>query len=222
MKQKLDLLFIVAHVVTIGYVLLLGWWSLLLIPACIVLFALGQGAFAHRIFTHDTIKISPTASVIGHTIFNMCAWGSALTFGAIHRMHHRYSGTENDPHEPNIIGKWRTFIGDFNLHSDLRWFKRKYKNDPIAAWFHRNYFKVAWIGLPIFAPLTAASFWFRYLLLVVVHDGPEDETAQDKVWLWPLLVGDEMHEMHHKNATLVKHHNFDVIWYWTEVLKRIP
>lgn len=214
MKQKLDRLFIVAHLLTALYVYLLGWWALAVIPVVLLLFALGQGAFAHRIFTHGSMTVGKRGSFIGHLIFNMCAWGSALTFGAIHRMHHRYSGTEQDPHEPRYIGKWNMLIGNWNLVTDLKWFKRKYKSDPQAAWFHKHYFTIAWIGMPLFAPLTAASFWLRYLLLVVVHDGDDEDTSQDKWWLWPLLLGDEMHNVHHKSATKAKHHNLDMC-YWT-------
>ena len=222
MRQKLNYLFIAGHIVTLLYIFLLGWWSLVLLPVSLLLFALGQGAFAHRIFTHKAMDISPRAHWIGHFIFNMCGWGSALVFGSIHKMHHRYSGTENDPHEPRYQGKWNVFLGNYNLCTDKKFFKREYKK-PHAAWFHKNYFKLAWLFIPIFGPLTAISFWLRYLLLVVVHDGEEDgDTARNKWWLWPLLLGDEMHYEHHRSATRAKLHNLDMVYYSGCLLKLIP
>lgn len=217
MKKKLDLLFIVGHILTILYAYFLGWWALLMIFFAILLFHAAHGAFAHRIFTHDvdksSSKLSNRAHWIGHFLFNMCGWGSALSFGSIHRIHHKHSGTELDPHEPKIVGKWNLFIGNYCLSADKRFFKIKYKS-PYAAWFHKNYFKIAWIGMPFFAPVFAVGFWMRYLLLVVVHPDHENspETAKDRWWLWPILLGDETHELHHKRSYLSKHHNLDFVY----------
>lgn len=224
MKRKLDLLFIAAHILTAVYVYFLGWWALLLIPYALAMFHTGESAFAHRIFTHSSIQISKRAHAVGHFIFNGVGWGSALVFGSIHNAHHRYNGTEKDPHEPKHVGKWNIFLGNLNTESniDMRFFKRKF-NDPYAAWFHKNYFKIAWIFMPIFAPVLVAGFWLRYALLVMVHSDDENEdTSVDKKWLWPVLLGDEAHNLHHRAATTAKHHNFDFVYLCMKFLKAIP
>lgn len=224
MKKKLDRLFIVGHILTALYIYLLGWWGLLLIPAGMAIFHIGHGAYAHRIFTHnadDSMKtLSSRAHWIGHFLFNMTAWGSALSFGAIHRNHHKNSGTEHDPHEPKYVGKWNLFIGNYHFCTDKRFFKLRY-NAPHAKWFHQNYMKIAWLGMPLFAPVFAVSFWLRYALIVLVHPREDLPTAQNQWWLWPFLWGDEAHELHHSRSYLSKHHNFDFVWLSVEALKRI-
>ena len=214
LKKKLDRLFIVGHIVTAAYAYLLGWWSLLLIPYAMAVFHAGHGAYAHRIFTHNADKtfgeVSNRAHLLGHILFNMCAWGSALVFGAIHVEHHKHSGTELDPHEPRFIGKWNMFLGRYCLTTNKRFFKARY-NAPYAKWFHQNYFKVAWWLLPIAAPVYAFAFWARYILLVLVHPREDLPTAADRWWLWPILVGDETHELHHEKPTGVKHPRLDFV-----------
>lgn len=224
MKKKLDLLFVFAHIITAIYIYFIGWWALAFIPFALIVFHAGQGAFAHRIFTHNTRTISPNAHWVGHFLFNFCGWGSALVFGSIHRMHHKYNGTEMDPHEPKYVGHWNIFLGRYKLCTDKRFFRIAYKY-PHAAWFHKNYFKIATIGLPLFAPVTAAGFWLRFLLLDVVHSDDESEgsdTSTDKWWLWPVLLGDEAHNLHHRSATLAKHHNLDFIYLCILMFTKIP
>jgi len=224
LKKKLDRLFIVGHIVTAAYAYLLGWWSLLLIPYAMAVFHAGHGAYAHRIFTHNADKtfseVSNRAHLLGHTLFNMCAWGSALVFGAIHVEHHKHSGTELDPHEPRIIGKWNMFLGRYCLTTNKRFFKARY-NAPYAKWFHQNYFKVAWALLPIAAPVYAFAFWARYILLVLVHPREDLPTAADRWWLWPILVGDETHELHHEKPTGVKHHSLDFVYQCVRIYRAI-
>jgi fatty-acid desaturase len=224
LKKKIDALFIAGHVLTVIYACLLGWWALLMIPFAMFVFHAGHGAFAHRIFTHDADKtscaISNRSHWIGHFLFNMCGWGSALTFGAIHRQHHKYSGTKHDPHEPKFVGKWNLFIGNYQLTADRRFFRLKIKS-PYAQWFHKNYFKIAWLCMPLFAPVFALGFWMRYILLVMVHPKDDVPTARDCWWLWPILLGDEAHDLHHSRSYLAKHHNFDFVYLCVKMFKVI-
>lgn len=224
LKKKLDRLFIAGHIVTALYAYFLGWWALLLLPYAMIIFHAGHGAYAHRIFTHNAngtmSTISNRGHLLGHILFNMCGWGSALVFGAIHVEHHQHSGTEKDPHEPKHIGKWNMFLGRYNLTSNKRFFKARYKS-PYAKWFHNNYFKVAWALLPIAAPVFALAFWLRYVLLVLVHPRNDLPTAEDRWWLWPVLVGDETHELHHQKPSGIKHHNFDFVYLCVKTLNAI-
>jgi fatty-acid desaturase len=225
LKKKIDALFVAGHLLTILYIYLLGWWSLLLRPFAMFVFHAGHGAYAHRIFTHDAdktfSKLSNNAHWLGHLFFNMTGWGSALTFGAIHRSHHKYSGTEQDPHEPKFSGKWNLFVGNYNFENYDRRFIRIRACAPYASWFHKNYFKVAWTGMPIFAPVFALAFWLRYVLLVMVHPNEDHPTAHDCWYLWPLLLGDEAHELHHKRAYCAKHHNLDFVYLCVKMWRSI-
>lgn len=187
-----------------------------MIPFALIVFHAGHGAYAHRIFTHDADKsmtvLSNRAHWLGHFLFNMTGWGSALTFGAIHRAHHKFSGTEEDPHEPKFAGKWNLFVGNYNFDNYDKRFIRLRSSAPYASWFHKNYFTVAWLGMPIFAPVFAAAFWLRYVLLVMVHPDDDAPTARDCWYLWPILWGDEAHELHHLKAYGAKHHNLDFVY----------
>lgn len=224
LKKKLDRLFIFGHIITAIYAYFLGWWALLMFPYAMIIFHAGHGAYAHRIFAHNADQamsgISNRGHLLGHILFNMCGWGSALTFGSIHVEHHKHSGTELDPHEPRYIGKWNMFLGKYCLSTNKRFFKARY-SAPYAKWFHKKYFKVALVLLPISAPVLALAFWLRYVLLVMVHPNEELPTAQDRWWLWPVLIGDETHELHHQKPSGSKHHNLDIVYLFVRALKLV-
>lgn len=223
LQKKLDRLFIVAHLLTAVYAVILGWWALLMIPFALFVFHVGHGAFAHRIFTHNAKSISSNAHWIGHFLFNFCGWGSALVFASIHRQHHKYNGTEQDPHEPKYVGHWNLFLGRYKPSADKRFFKMAYKEYPHAAWFHKHYFKIAWLGMPVFAPVIAAGFWLRFVLVDIVHPNDDlEDTSQDRWWLWPILLGDEAHNLHHRRSYLAKHHNLDFVYAGVKLLQAIP
>ena len=217
-KKKLDRLFIVGHLLTLLYVYLLGWWSLLMIPFAMIVFHIGHGAYAHRILCHNAAKISPIGHLIGNFCFNFVGWNSALVFGAIHTNHHRYAGTEKDPHEPRFYGKWNLLIGNYDYTPCKKFIKIKMKQ-PYVKWFHKNYHTIAWIGMPVFAPVFALGFWMRYVLNTLVHPKEEAPTSQNQNWLWPILLGDEQHELHHKRAYLDRHHSFDFVYLCIRFLK---
>ena len=228
MKDRLNHLHIVAHLLTLLYVFLLGWWALLIIPFALVVFHLGQSAYAHRIFTHSVNinALSPRAHFIGQFLSTLCGWGSPLSFATIHRVHHAHSGTEKDPYEPKYVGRLNVLLGRYDLKTkvDLRFFRRAYKR-PYAAFFHKNYFTVAWLSMVLFAPVFVAGFWLRYVGIVMIHEGgPEDsvDTSVDKFWLWPLLWGDEAHELHHEKSYLARHHKLDIIYWFVRLYQIIP
>lgn len=231
MKDKMNHLYIVAHLLTAFYIFLLGWWSIILLPLAVAIFHAGQGAYGHRIFVHGAINLkdlSPRAHIIGQFLCTLSGWGSTLVFGSVHKAHHRWSGTEKDPHEPRYVGKWNMLWGRYDLtnKTDLRFFKLAY-NRPYAAFFHKHYFTITWLAMPLFAPVFVVGFWLRYIFNVVVHDGDDEveegkDTSVNKWWWWPLLWGDEAHELHHRSSHLARHHKLDLIYWFVRLYQRIP
>ena len=55
----------------------------------------------------------------------------------------------------------------------------------------------------------------------MVHPNETDPTAADRWWLWPVLIGDETHELHHDKPTGIKHHNFDIVYYLSKIFTKI-
>jgi fatty-acid desaturase len=193
----------------------------------LLVFHLGHGVFAHRYFTHRMFIISDNAKLIGHLLFTFINWGSASTFAAIHYNHHKYSGTDKDPHEWRHIGLWNTFIGNYKLNYDKTIFKNSLKQ-KYAKFFHKNYFKILVIGMPLMAPVTALAFWLRAISIILGHSDIGDtsnrrnnDTSVNAWYLYPILWGDEAHTEHHNNLRLPKLHNYDLIYYLSLILRKL-
>lgn len=103
---------------------------------------------------------------------------SARAYAIMHRMHHAYTDTANDPHSPSFDSNmftmmWRTrntYAGILNNRVAVE--ERFTKNLPEWGWFDRwgnNFFsRIIWVGVYITLYLLfAPSAW--WLLLVPIH-----------------------------------------------------
>lgn len=156
------------------------------IPAAIVLFFVGhwvvsvffQTFFLHRYGAHRMFTMSRR----WERFFHLCTFvtqGSSYlnprAYAILHRMHHAYSDTEQDPHSPVIqksIGKmmWRTLIMYRGVLSGKLPIEERFLGeypewpalDRIA---NRWITAVAWGGLYTLFYIHFATAWWQFLLL---------------------------------------------------------
>ena len=89
----------------------------------------------HRYFTHKTFQ---TNTAIEHVMLffgAVCGGRSALTWAAVHRMHHAGSDTTEDPHSPVYVGKLKVLTSRWHVD----YIPRKYisdlmKNPRVVFW----------------------------------------------------------------------------------------
>ena len=63
-----------------------------------------QTLFLHRYAAHGYYKLTPTGEKIGHflnLLFQGSSYLSPYAYGILHKAHHSYSDTPEDPHSPN-------------------------------------------------------------------------------------------------------------------------
>jgi len=152
---------------------------------------------------------------------------SARAYGIMHRMHHAYTDTENDPHSPsydeNIMKMmWRTRnVYSAILNGRMEIEDRFTKNVPewkrFDAWANSSVSRILWVGFYtllylIFAP---SGWWF---LLIPIHAvmGPlhgviinwfahkfgktnfkTDNTSKNLFKVDLLMLGEGYHNNHH-------------------------
>jgi stearoyl-CoA desaturase (delta-9 desaturase) len=80
----------------------------------------------------------------------MAGIGSPASYALIHRTHHAYSDTENDPHCPTHIGVLRTWFTFWNTTKCRPSFIKDISSDKIYKFFHKNYFIVYFSTLLLF------------------------------------------------------------------------
>jgi len=105
-------------------VLLWGWgfhWvDLLLLVSMYVVTAFGITVGFHRLFTHRSFETNIVVKVIFAILGSMAVQGPMLKWVAVHRRHHQFSDTPEDPHSPHhhghgigglLRGAWHAHVG---------------------------------------------------------------------------------------------------------------
>lgn len=181
--------------------------------------ALGISAGYHRYFTHRSFKTTPFYEVVMLTLGLICGGRSALTWAAVHRLHHATSDTENDPHSPIYKGRWTVILNRWKV----QYIPKKYLvgliNNPRVVFFHRYgiYMHMMYaaatllISLQCFIILTLVPFilsWIGFgLLNYLAH---KDGKPANSILLNFIAPGEGWHKYHHDNPMKYVNHRFDI------------
>jgi stearoyl-CoA desaturase (delta-9 desaturase) len=202
--------------------------------------SLGIGVTFHRLLTHRGYKVPKWLEYIG-TFFGMLASeGGAITWVAMHRVHHTFSDRpRKDLHTPKDGFLWSHFgwiICD--LDTDRRELERKYAPELVADPVHRvlnrlHVFPNIIVGLAIYAwGGWALVTWAVFLRIAVTlnvtwlvnsaahtwgyrtYDTPEGST--NCWWVGLLAWGEGWHNNHHAFQRSARHGlewwEFDANW----------
>lgn len=117
---------------------------------------LGQGAGYHRLFAHKSFKPKPWFPYVATFLSSISFVGDPLSYTVVHRLHHRFSDTERDPHSP-IKGRFHAYVG-------WVWnFSPKPRDSLLAADLIRDY---PWI--PVFRRYEPALPWLVHGALACI------------------------------------------------------
>lgn len=225
-NKKYLLLSLLSHIFFIIYVYAFTGVYFLTILVGIAAFNLGYSLYMHRILAHNHYNFSD----MQHKIFSLIActlnFGSPAVLASVHANHHKYSGTFNDPHDPNRLGLYKTLfkLWDHKYFPNRKAFKLYLKN-PIHRWFHNNHYIISLLTAIFFPFISVVAFWLSTLVILPVHSksvGYQNFNIDDSrnvPILKFLLWGEELHNNHHKYPGL-KNHNlknniaeFDPLYY---------
>jgi sn-1 stearoyl-lipid 9-desaturase len=165
-------------------------------------------SFYHRIVAHRH-PIHPVFEKLMLLLSWLGVSGSAIAWAGTHRLHHRTSDTEKDPHSPIHRGRLRTYWLSSGDEGAVRYVTDLLRK-PLYLFQHQYYFRgliLTHLVIGIFLPLKvywailicpAFLMWFAGSTInVFCHDqsGPVNH------WVWGLLHGGEgFHKNHHENA----------------------
>jgi stearoyl-CoA desaturase (delta-9 desaturase) len=205
--------------------------------------------YLHRSQAHRSVTFHP---VIAHF---MRAW-LWLTTGmvtqqwvAVHRSHHQFSDTENDPHSPKVYGIWRVLFGGAFLYVKAK------KNKKLVYdlghgtpddWIEKNLYTpypvmgillMAIIDLVLFGPIGIIMWgvqmlWIPFFAAGVINgighywgyrNIKNDESSRN-ICPWAFWIGgEELHGNHHDNGTSAKFSHkwweFDIGWMYICILR---
>ncbi|MBO2008077.1 acyl-CoA desaturase [Hymenobacter negativus] len=139
-----------------------------------------QTFFQHRYAAHRMFTMSPLAERL-FFILTYVAQGSSFmsprAYALLHRMHHAYSDTPNDPHSPhNSANAFAMMWKTRNTYQECiqgtsvaaQRFEGDYPEWPVLEDFaHRWYSRLAWGTAYMLFYINFATAWWQYLLLPI-------------------------------------------------------
>lgn len=193
-----------------------------------------QTFFLHRYAAHQSFKMSKTMERITFVLtwlFQGANYLSAYGYGIMHRMHHAYADTEDDPHSPKydenvFVMMWRTKSIYQSINNNKVAVDKKFTvNVPQWESFDKiassTISRIIWIALYVLFFIKFASVWWLWLFLpVIIMMAPIHgviinwyahiygysnfdlkDTSKNLLPFDFLMMGEAYHNNHHKHGS---------------------
>jgi stearoyl-CoA desaturase (delta-9 desaturase) len=211
--------------------------------------SLGIGMGYHRLLTHRGYKTPKWVEYFLTVCAVLTLEGGPIFWVATHRMHHRFSDHEGDPHSP-LDGKWWSHMGWIlmgkSLHHDTTTLSR-YVPDLTKDKFHVWITKYNYLPLIVLAVIvlvvgglpfllwgiflrTAFGLHATWLVNSATHSwGSRRFVTRDQStnswWVALLTWGEGWHNNHHAHPVSARHglkwYEVDFNWYGIWTLKKL-
>jgi stearoyl-CoA desaturase (Delta-9 desaturase) len=180
--------------------------------------------YLHRVLAHRALTVRPWVAMVFRVILWIMTGISPRAWVAVHRRHHAFSDTPQDPHSPIQLGFWAVQIGNVKLYRDTirdGVTVSKYSRDLPPDRLDRVLFDHALAGLaigigflmvvlgPMAGLLAAGIHTVAYLAVnsavnAVGHTfgkRPYHNLATNNQWLAWISGGEGLHNNHHAAPT---------------------
>ncbi len=226
-------------------------WQMVLYTFIVVQITLsGVSLYLHREQTHRGIEMNP---VLQH-FYRFWLWFTTgmLTkeWVAIHRKHHAFCETEDDPHSPQIHGIKKVLFHGVTLYTQERKnaeTMEKYGQGTPADWLERNiYTKFHYLGIVLLAFTNIALFgviglliyaiqmlWIPFFAAGVINgighfvgyrNYRTDDSSRNITRFGFFIFGEELHNNHHAFPSSCKFAHkkgeHDIGWYIIRLLNK--
>jgi len=190
-----------------------------------------QTFFLHRYAAHGAFKMSKRQEKIFFVLtwlFQGSNYLSPYGYGVMHRMHHAYADTENDPHSPKYdVSFWAMMWKTKNIYSNIASGKVTPEarfTDGVPRWdsfdkFARSWpSRLFWTGIYVMLYFQFATVWWVWLFLPLqlflspIHGAiinwfahlygyrnfEVGDTSKNLLPVDFLMLGESYHNNHHK------------------------
>jgi stearoyl-CoA desaturase (delta-9 desaturase) len=180
--------------------------------------------YLHRVLAHRALAVSRPVAMVFRVIIWLMTGISPRAWVAVHRRHHAFSDTPQDPHSPVQLGFWAVQLGNVKLYRDTirdGVTVTKYSRDLPPDRLDRMLFDHALVGLaigigflmvllgPLAGLLAAGIHTVVYLSISAAVNAvghtfgtrPYDNLATNNQWLAWMSGGEGLHNNHHAAPT---------------------
>jgi stearoyl-CoA desaturase (Delta-9 desaturase) len=201
-----------------------------LAPAFVAAFIVTQVAvfattvYLHRALAHRALRLHPRLALVFRTVLWITTGIAPRAWVAVHRKHHAFSDTPEDPHSPVVLGFWAVQLGNVKLYrATIRdgITVTKYSRDLPPDRLDRMLFDHAAPGLAVgIGMLVLLLGWETGLLAAGIHTvvylsisaavnavghtfgkRPYANQATNTQWLAWISGGEGLHNNHHAAPT---------------------
>jgi stearoyl-CoA desaturase (delta-9 desaturase) len=187
----------------------------------------GASILLHRYYCHKQFKVPVWFEIIGLYMLSVAYIRSPIGWIASHRMHHKFSDTDRDPHSWQHIGKWKVLTTTWNIpRIPVKFSKDLYKN-PRLVFFHKYHIHLL-IAHNAISLLISPCFWLAYAVIPFIFAkvgfgllntfGHNKEGGSNVWWLNFFVAGEGYHKNHHDNWNRVRLHKWDTAGWLAEKL----
>lgn len=202
-----------------------------------------QTFFLHRYASHNMFKMKPIVEKIFFLltfIFQGSSFLHPAAYAVMHRKHHKYADTDNDPHSPLVVKN--VFQFNKKTFDEYRDLVRKFKNDKVKIENVPRWLLIESLGesmlirflfivlYTLFYISFSPSAWFFILIPIHIFMGPihgfivnwfghllgyrnykmQNDNSKNTLPIDFLMMGELYQNNHHKNP---QKQNFSVRWF---------
>ena len=230
-QQQIIKFIIICILSTLGIILYEG--TLLKAFVLFIIFALiGRVANLayHRWLAHNYIEPGLLGRVF--LLWSIVAFVLAKPVAYVigHRLHHKYSDTDKDPHSPKV-GFWNCLVGNFNIPENVSIPLRDILRKKEVMFVEKHFYLLYIINLIIFylidPDIVFLSFsllnlrgWLALSIFNYVAHGGKNICSPQNLPTWTLLfyLGEQLHKNHHDhpsdgNFGSTSKFNFDILYH---------
>src|ERR671919_1360382 len=180
--------------------------------------------YLHRVLAHRALTVRPWVAMVFRVILWIMTGIAPRAWVAVHRRHHAFSDTPQDPHSPIVLGFWAVQLGNVKLYRDTirdGVTVPKYSRDLPPDRLDRLLFDHAFAGLaigigflmvvlgPVAGLLAAGMHTVVYLSISAAVNAvghtfgkrPYANLATNNQWLAWISGGEGLHNNHHAAPT---------------------
>jgi len=196
------------------------WYEHLVITLLIYFLAscLGGTMTYHRLLAHKSWNCPKPLMRLFVLFQTITMTGSAIAWVSLHREHHKYSDSKNDPHSPYHKGLFKMHFMSMFEKPKVKYAKDLLK-DKFLKFQHEYYLHInivyALILLSI-DPWALIYAWLAPAALVwnanslIISYSHKDGVPSNNFLLGLITFGEGWHLNHHNNSKLKKMHKYDI------------
>src|SRR5581483_1667608 len=185
---------------------------------------LATTVYLHRVLAHRSLTVRPAVAMVFRVIIWIMTGITPRAWVAVHRKHHAFSDTPQDPHSPVVLGFWAVQLGNVKLYRDTirdGVTVTKYSKDLPPDRLDRALIDPSLVGLavgiaflmwvlgPLSGLLAAGIHTIAYLMISAAVNAvghtygkrPCDNLATNNQWLAWISGGEGLHNNHHAAPT---------------------